>query len=194
MDKFTFTNTQIIGFFIPGFAFLMILFFGYTNWDLAICLNFLSKYNSITTGFIILVSSIFLGLVIDAIRNGIIETVLDEILKKYYFNILQDESKKDPNKYRKNEGMIYWDFFNEAPKNKITKLYSKYYIYYIFDVNSITALFLSYSISVVCFGSFSFIQAFFITGILLVLLFDSWSLRKDVYFHTNVKLNEKVSS
>lgn len=199
MDKFTFTNTQIIGFFVPGFIFIAMIFLGYYNWSIDNCIDFLNNTNSILLGFIVIVFSMFLGMLFDAIRNGFLEGFFDKRFLNSYMNEYNERNEKDSRigeKYNCNKGKLNWDFFNDADKEKITTLYSNYYVYYVFDINASSALILSTGSSLIFFGGYSWIRLLFIIVIISILYCDAYSLRKEVYFHTNNKniSNEKPTA
>jgi hypothetical protein len=113
---------QLIGYFLPGFIFLFCVLCIYYNWRWDDIFDLRNDINSTATATLLSATAIilatFIGLIFDAFRNGIIEDWID---------------KKPNNK-------ITWKYFQTATEEKLDSLYKRYYSYYVFDRNSVTAL------------------------------------------------------
>lgn len=134
--------------------------------------------------FIIVVALIF-GLILDAIRNGIIEGILDEIEGKKYLKRIKAKPVKG---VENNEGKINWDFFFNSNKKSIATLCNKYYNYYLFDINSISSMVLS--LPFVIFFMILYNYCYVVPIVVLILIAmvlakDALDLRWEIYLHTN---------
>jgi len=158
---------QFIAHFLPGFLFYLILFFSFIDWKFYNIINISCNYSigifTIIFGVFIILC-IITGLIFDAIRN---------IFEDYLLNKIQPFFAK-----------INWEHIYSLSEEK-EKRFNKYYQYYIFDINSMIAILLSFLLS------FFFIQdynIFFIIVAIIVffiLLIDAKSLRKEISENSN---------
>ena len=200
MEKIRLTNFQIIGYLIPGFAFLVLVYFSYYGFKIYETLEVV-LYDSKNEfhfyyGLAVLILAFCIGLILDSIRNGIVEEYLDDrkFVQKYNrkdisrkYNILSSNVEAD-------DGIIDWDYFFSSKEENCARLYGKFYTYYVFDVNLMLVLIFI----VIIFSVFRFIPSlfgtnfsdnyctpvFFMLFTAFVLFLDARVLRKYIYIIT----------
>lgn len=196
MKELSLAPTHIIGFFLPGFIFLAMVFCSYTGWDIEAIINVLKEFESIGAAFLIVVTSFITGLIIDAVRNGVLEEhALDRTQKKRYLKKVKTVGA--PEGFVENDGEINWDFFFDHDKDKIATLYSRYFNYYLFDINSVTSLVFAFPVMMffmICSNSFHYAPLVLTPVVCYILLKDALDLRWELYLHTNKPINEQKSS
>lgn len=168
MDKIPLNSFQILAIFFPGI--LLAFASGYCYYYYSIenldVLKFFFYFKDYGVGFYFafVCFGIFLGFVLDAIRNGLLESTFDKFQK------------------------INWDFFYKGEHETVVILYSRYYNYYVFDVNISVALILALVMQLFVFNSSESHWIEFIEGIIvLTLIRDAIVLRSDIYKTTNKK-------
>ena len=100
----------------------------------------------------------------DSIRNGFLEVIFDRFKK------------------------IEWDYFHNGKQDQVIMLYARYYNYYVFDVNMITALFVATIFQL--FFIHSNLNSYVIFGMILIsfiLIKDAYNLRGEIYKITKKK-------
>ena len=191
--KNPFTLHQILGYFMPGFMFIFILFCWCNDWQWdkinAFNLSSINGANATILSVVAIIISIFIGLIFDSIRNGYIEDYFDlEINNKLLKKIL----------YKKFFNKIEWEYFQDMEASEKEKVYGRYYSYYVFDMNTIIGFFIIF-ISIIIIKIFNCthftcndIAPFIILIIIFIMLLrDSASLRKEISDITNNKNNKK---
>lgn len=207
--KNPFTLHQVMGYFIPGLIFILLLFFSLNNWDWIVIKDFLKSLGStssanndtISSGItliffiIITVFSLFIGLIFDALRNGSFEDFFDDP-PKFLKKLINMKIKKKNfiNKIFKclfhwGKNFFYiinWNYFKTANADEKEILYGRYYTYYVFDMNMNIGLFIIIILSVFYnkFEQWGFLILLF--SIFIFLLKDAASLRKEISELTNI--------
>lgn len=166
MDKSQLTQHQILSFFPPGFIFiacyLFIYFYPANNIDFLS--HFFEEIKIIGPlgGIGIIVFSFIIGLIFDAIRNGILENAL-------------------PSK-------INWEYFHhDTTTKKLDGFYRRYYSYYVFDLNVSISLFICtimLFLSASCNKTFNYLIAINLIAIVFLAI-DAFDLRKEMSTITN---------
>jgi hypothetical protein len=165
------TSIQLIGYFLPGFMLIFLFFCVQLNWNFERMITlFISKDTSyLVIGAILLPISFTMGLIVDAIRNGLIEDSLDE-----------KRSKK-----------INWEFFSFADNKEKKLVYERYFNYYVFDFNMAIVLIVVVLYTLIlsvynlynygCHISLPYIISFFLMGLVTYFLFkDALNLRDEL--------------
>jgi len=182
MEKIPLTTFHIIGYFLPGFIFIFSFFIANDHISNLPCLIKAIKELNYGILFLTIILSLIVGIVFDAIRNGIFENILFEKkwLKKWFRE-------------------MNWNFFYIATEQKVARLYKRYFNYYVFDLNCILSLVFS-ALVLDKFSSLSpsykGLVTFIAFVIIVVLLYDARSLREEMadITHDNkwVSLQEKA--
>jgi len=166
MDKIPLSSHQLFAFFFPGlvFVFPSIYCFYFVHVEPGTIDSFFKHYkdNEVLISFIVIVLALLSGLIIDSVRNGIIEVSLDKIIK---------------NKKKK----INWDFFFEGKEEGVKPFYERYYNFYVFDLNASIAIILSW---IVLFATLPFCDFKWLSYsesiAAAILVFEATSLRKEI--------------
>ncbi len=204
------TRHQLLGYFFPGFLFLMLIFCSYKDWQLSkmvLYFDGISNYGFLTLiiGIIIILSG-FIGLVFDALRNGGLEDFFDEP-PKILISLGKNRGILFFLKWAKKLFIkINWDYIKDIkPKDK-ERLYDRYYTYYVFDINAcIGILLIPFFIFIFKYGllfdeklhfTYSDRWSTFILLLIvfLILLRDAASLRKEISEITTPKNSEDGKS
>jgi hypothetical protein len=161
MDKIPLNSHQLFAFFFPGlvFVFPSIYCFYFTYVEPHSIDAFFKHYkdNEVLISFTIIVFALLSGLIIDSFRNGILEELFDKIKP------------------------IKWDFFFEKEDPKVKILYERYYNFYVFNINTITAIILSWAVLIcslhLCNVIYILIVELFV---IMVLGWESFRLRREI--------------
>lgn len=177
MDKIPLNSFQILAIFFPGvlLAFASSYCYYFTSIETHDIVGFFRYFKDYGIGlyFSFLCFGIFLGLVLDAIRNGVLESL---------FNKLSKKNKK-----------INWDYFYKGDPEKIVLLYSRYYNYYVFDINMSVALIFAFLTQLFLFHSNLIICVLAIELVIIsVLIMDARALRHDIVEITKANRDEQV--
>ena len=169
MKEIPLTNYQLLAYFAPGFIVVLCFFIcnePIKNWP---TLKLALKEISISLIATALICSFIFGLIIDGLRNGCVEWLLDYNERR--------KPKKDK---------INWAFFYQGKKEDVALFYARYFTYYCFDINVVLALCLSVGLLDVYshLPHKVLLTALFGAGVLL-LLRDGLSLRIDMAEATN---------
>jgi hypothetical protein len=169
MKEIPLTNYQLLSYFAPGFIVVLCFFIcnePIIDW---FTLKLALKDLSLALIASALFCSFIVGLLLDGIRNGILENLFNFLERK------KDESEK-----------INWSFFYKGRKEDVALLYARYFIYYCFDFNAIFALFFSCLLLDIYSQLPHKVLISFIFGIaILALWIDGLSLRGDLAEATN---------
>jgi hypothetical protein len=178
--SFLFKRGFLIG-FLPGFLFVVGVVFVWKDYNIR-CLFAIGNKLSVPLGIGIVIISFILGQVFDSIRDWLIEGCRYKHFKKLH--------KKRRSRYRKD---VNWDFFYDAPKEKIEKLDDNYYIWYDLNVDLVISL-VSLVIFVLVhalFWKLNIIPDAVVIGISILSMIPLWkdanALRKEVAKHTQNK-------
>jgi hypothetical protein len=138
MEKIPLNTHQVFAFLLPGLIFTLPSFYCYyyTFVNKGTIEDFFTHYKD--DGFLVLIVVIFfmviVGLIIDSMRNGILENIIDN---------------RD---LRRSRQRMRWNFFFDREQDKVNKLYTSYYNFYVFDVNAILSFIFSWIILFCSFG------------------------------------------
>jgi hypothetical protein len=125
MEKIPLTNYQLIAYFVPGFILEFCLFLSFervVDYHSLLCRI---EGVSIPLMVIFLFLAFAIGLVLDGIRNGIVDNLLDLLILII-----------PPGKYFK----VNWDFFHKGKPETVGYFYARYFTYYCFDFNMILSI------------------------------------------------------
>jgi hypothetical protein len=171
MDKIQLNAHQIFAFFLPGIVFTIpsTYCYYYMNIEKGSIDSFFKHYkdNSILITFILLILSVLFGLFFDSIRNGLLEPIFERLNKKRKIN---------------------WDYFFEESEEKIENLYSKYYNFYVFNINLILSLISSAIVLKLCIPIDCNLFDYLIIGsVCLIFGKEAYSLKREIIKITNLK-------
>ena len=190
------TRHQIICYFLVGFIFVLLIVFSYYKWSFDLLIGIINnkEKNYLVIGVILLPVSFLIGLIMDAIRNGILE---DYIIEPHLLDYKEKENKKG--KYS-----INWEFFypNDTDEDNVKAFYDRYYTYYVFDMNMIIALIIVFGYSTfnifyncLCEYSCQYIFSSIVIGIITYIFWkDGIDLRVEMAKITNKLNNDKKTN
>jgi len=171
--------------FLPGFLFLTGVIVVCKDYDIVGLCAFGNKL-SVPLGIGIVIISFIIGQIFDSIRDCFIEGWRYKHFKKQH--------KKRRLRYRKD---VNWDFFYDAPKEKIEKLDDNYYIWYDLNVDLVVSLvgLVIFVFVHALFGKVNIIPDGVVIGISILSMIPLWKdaseLRKEVAKHTQNKEEQK---
>jgi heme/copper-type cytochrome/quinol oxidase subunit 4 len=174
MDKIPLTNYQFIAYFLPGLPFITGVFI--TLEQVQAFPALLGCMKDLSIGFLILslILSFIVGLIFDAVRNGVIDNLLDWMLSK--------------------EFEVNWKFFYTGKSKKVGFFYARYFSYYCFDFNMVVSL-TATAVLMAWKSSLLFeCRMWVIIGSVLcnvILCIDAISLRKEMHQVTHQENEER---
>lgn len=170
MDKIPLTNFQLIAYFVPGFVSVVGCFVAFEHISSFCCLIECLKGLNVAFLVLSLIASFIIGLIFDAVRNGILDNFIDCMISRRWLRFLRLQRIK-----------IDWSYFYKGEKEEVGTFYARYFTYYCFDLNLLISLGASVAILVGCkVFSRASIQSLIIYTTMATLLIDAISLRRDM--------------
>lgn len=174
--------------FLPGFLFLTGVIVVCNDYNIVGLCAFGNKL-SVPLGIGIVIISFIIGQIFDSIRDYFIE--------RWRYKHFKKLRKKRRLRYRKD---VNWDFFYDAPIEKIEKLDDNYYIWYDLNVDLVIS-FVGLVIFVLVhalFGKVNIIIDAVVIGISILSMIPLWKdadeLRKEVAKHTQSDEKQKSAT
>jgi hypothetical protein len=127
------TRHQLVAHWAPGALFIGALLPLFYDLSWSQTMNSLSQHPTVSLSAFA-IAAFLLGEILDSTRD-LAEQLLDLVYKRFNCNLLKKLVKK-----------VYWDFFAEAKGEQLDNLENYYFVYYVFNINSFLALFITASI------------------------------------------------
>jgi hypothetical protein len=161
VDKIPLNTHQTLAFFFPGLVFAFSSFYSYyfSFVEHGTIETFFKHYkdDGIAVFFVLLGIAIVAGLIFDSIRNGILEELFDKKKK------------------------IRWDFFFDQDTKIVGMLYARYYNYYVYDINTVIALFFSAGVLITSLKFHNMICLLIVQlCVIIILCWEAFRLRGEI--------------